>query len=92
MSLIKKFTDAVFLKKAMYTVLVLLVLLNIFILPHHPHFALEKIPGFWAIFGAVIAIVLARVAKGAAHTFLGKDVDFYVKNENNPTSSLKEAK
>ena len=92
MSLIKKFTDAVFLKKAMYTVLVLLVLLNIFILPHHPHFALEKIPGFWAIFGAVIAIALARVAKGAAHTFLGKDVDFYVKNEINPTSSLKEAK
>jgi hypothetical protein len=76
----------------MYTVLVLLVLLNIFILPHHPHFALEKIPGFWAIFGAVIAIALARVAKGAAHTFLGKDVDFYVKNEINPTSSLKEDK
>lgn len=88
----KKFTDADFLKKTMYTVLAVLVVLNIFILPPHPHFGAEKIPGFWALFGVVIAISLGKLAKGAAHTFIGKDLDFYTKKENNPTSSLKEAK
>ena len=67
------------LKIIFFVVLALLVVLNFFILPHHPHFGLEKYIGFWAIFGCVIAVVLARVAKGAAHTFLGKNEDFYIK-------------
>lgn len=87
-----KFTDADFLKKFMYIVLAVLVVMNLFILPPHPHFGAEKIPGFWALFGVVIAITLGKLAKGAAHTFLGKDLDYYTKEENNPTSSLKEAK
>lgn len=61
--------------------LAVLVLLNLFILPHHPHFGLEKIPGFWALFGLAGAVILARVAKGAAHTFLGKDEDYYEKKD-----------
>jgi hypothetical protein len=79
MSFFKQFTDASFLKKAMYTVLSVMVVLNVMILPPHPHFGAEKIPGFWAVFGVVVAVLLARLAKGAAHTFLGKDLDFYDK-------------
>ncbi|MFZ3048224.1 MAG: hypothetical protein WA151_20105 [Desulfatirhabdiaceae bacterium] len=56
-----------------------LVALNVFIRPHHPHFGLETIPGFWALFGMAGAILLARGAKGLAHTVLGKDEDFYDK-------------
>lgn len=37
----------------------------------------ENIPGFWAVFGVFFAVLLTRVAKGAAHTFLGKPEDFY---------------
>jgi len=58
----------------------LLVALNVFIRPHHPHFGLETIPGFWALFGVAGAILLARGAKGLAHTVLGKDEDYYDKN------------
>ena len=81
MSFIKQLMEAPFLKKAMYAVLAVMVVLNFLIYPHHPHFAAEKIPGFWAVFGLGVAVVLARLAKGAAHTFLGKDVDFYEKHE-----------
>ena len=75
------------LKMIFFVVLALLVVLNFFILPHHPHFGLEKYTGFWAVFGCVIAVVLARVAKGAAHTFLGKNEDFYTKKEKTGISS-----
>jgi hypothetical protein len=75
------------LKKVFFVILGLLVLLNFFILPHEPHFGLDKYTGFWAVFGCVIAVVLARLAKGAAHTFLGKDEDFYVKKQETGISS-----
>ena len=55
----------------------LLIVQNHFIQNHHPHFALEKFPGFWAFFGLAVALVLGRVAKGLAHTVLGKDESFY---------------
>jgi hypothetical protein len=65
------------LRNLMFACLGLLVALNLFIGPHEPHFGLEKIPGFWALFGLLGALILAKGAKGAAHTFLGKDEDFY---------------
>ena len=91
MSIFKQFKEAPVLTKGMYTVLAVMVVLNFLILPPHPHFGAEKIPGFWAIFGLGVAVALARLAKGAAHTFLGKDVDFYEKYDN-ASASLKEAK
>lgn len=75
------------LKYFFYAVLVALLGLNVFILPHHPHFSLEKYPGFWALFGCGGAIALAKLAKGAAHTFLGKDEDFYTKKDNTGITS-----
>jgi hypothetical protein len=64
-------------RNLMLAALAVLVVLNLFIHPHHPHFEAEVWPGFWAVFGLVVAVVLARIAKGAAHTFLGKREDFY---------------
>lgn len=66
-----------FFKKLMYAVLGLMIALNLFIYPHHPHFAGEWIPGFWAVFSVIAAILLVRLCKGAAHTFLGKPEDYY---------------
>ena len=79
MSIFKEFAEVFFLKKVMYAVLTVMVVLSFLIYPPHPHFRAEKIPGFWAIFGLGVAVTLARLAKGAAHIFLGKDVDFYEK-------------
>jgi hypothetical protein len=68
-------------KKIFFAALAVLMVLNLFILPHSPHFVIDKFPGFWAIFGLLFAVILARLAKGAAHTFLGKSEDFYVKKD-----------
>jgi hypothetical protein len=67
------------LRNLLFASLGLLVLLNVFIHPHHPHFGLETIPGFWSLFGLAGALVLAKGAKGLAHTVLGKDENFYEK-------------
>ena len=66
-------------RNLLFAALGLLVLLNVFIHPHHPHFGLETIPGFWALFGLAGAVILAKGAKGLAHTVLGKDESFYEK-------------
>ena len=72
------------LRNLMFASLTLLVVLNLFITPHHPHFGLEKFPGFWALFGLLGAVILVKGAKGAAHTFLGKDEDFYEIKDQGP--------
>lgn len=92
MSFFKQLMQEPFLAKAMYAVLAAMVVLNFFIYPYNPHFMGEKIPGFWAVFGLGVAIALARLAKGAAHTFLGKDLDFYNKFDNKSSEVLKETK
>ncbi len=92
MSFFKQLMQEPFLAKAMYAVLAAMVVLNLFIYPYNPHFFAEKIPGFWAAFGLGVAVALARLAKGAAHTFLGKDPDFYSKFDNKSSEVLKETK
>jgi len=72
------------LRNLMFASLALLVVLNLFITPHDPHFGLDQFPGFWALFGLVGAVILVKGAKGAAHTFLGKDEDFYEKGSEDP--------
>ena len=72
------------LRNLMFASLGILVVLNLFITPHDPHFGLDKFPGFWALFGLLGAVILAKGAKGAAHTFLGKDEDFYEKGSEDP--------
>lgn len=70
------------LEKVFFIGLFVLVMLNLlFLHPHHPHFEAEKIPGFWAVFALVVALLMGRIAKGCAHTFLGKDENFYDKNK-----------
>lgn len=65
------------LRNLFFTALGLLVVLNVFIHPHHPHFGLEAIPGFWSLFGLAGTVILAKGAKGLAHTILGKEENFY---------------
>jgi hypothetical protein len=65
------------LRNLMFAALGLLVVLNLFIHPHEPHFGLDAYLGFWAVFGLAGAVILGRAAKGLAHTVLGKNEDFY---------------
>jgi hypothetical protein len=64
-----------------FAALGVLIVLNVVIRPHHPHFGLEELPGFWSFFGLAGALILAKGAKGLAHTILGKNEDYYEKKD-----------
>jgi antibiotic biosynthesis monooxygenase (ABM) superfamily enzyme len=44
-------------------ILGLFVVVNIFVKPHHAEYGLDNIPGFWAAFGLVIALLMVFVMK-----------------------------
>jgi peptidoglycan/LPS O-acetylase OafA/YrhL len=56
--------------KLLLAVLALLVAINVFVRPEHPHFPLETIPGFWAVFGLVAAVGMSLVLKKLASPLL----------------------
>lgn len=60
-----------------FAALVLLVALNVFIRPHHPHVDAEHLPGFWALFGLVLAVAMAVLMKGIVAPLLGFSEDIY---------------
>jgi hypothetical protein len=66
-----------FWKMVMYAIMILLVGLNVVIHPHHPHFMGEGLPGFWAVFSLIATVLMVRLCKGAAHSFLGKKEGYY---------------
>lgn len=70
-----------FWKKAFFIALGLLVVANFFIHPHHPHFGLDAYPGFWAVFGFGLAVILTFVLKKLIFPVIGKDEDFYERSE-----------
>lgn len=64
-------------QKFFLAVLVLLVALNVFIRPYHPHVALEVYPGFWAVFGFVLAVAMAFVMKRIIAPIIGAPEDIH---------------
>lgn len=60
-----------------FAILVLLVALNVFLRPHHPHVGAEALPGFWAIFGLVLAVAMAVLMKGIVAQLIGFSEDIY---------------
>jgi len=65
------------LKKAFYVFLVILVIFDFLLSREHAHYIVDKIYAFWTIFSIIGCFALIKVAKGLAHTILGKDEDFY---------------
>jgi len=45
--------------RVLLVLLAVLLLANIFIRPAHPHFGVEALPGFWAVFGIAVGLGLA---------------------------------
>lgn len=54
-----------------------LVLGNVFVKPHHPHFGLDAYPGFWAIFGFCGAVIMVFVLKKFVAPLLAREEDCY---------------
>jgi drug/metabolite transporter (DMT)-like permease len=64
-------------KLAFFGFLGLLLLLNVFIRPDHPHVYLEHFPWFWAGFGLAGAAAIIALAKKYLTHLIGVDEDYY---------------
>lgn len=64
-------------KGLLFAVLGLLVVLNYFLRPEHPHVEAEVLPGFWAVFGLAVAVAMAAVMKTVIGPLLAVREDFY---------------
>ena len=64
-------------KKALAAVMGLLVALNVLIRNHHPHFGIDWIPGFWAVFGLVAGVVMVFFVKKIVQPLIKRPEDYY---------------
>ncbi len=69
------------LRAGFFTLLGLIVLFDVFAPRHEPHFFGDNLRGFWAVFGFLGCIALAKFMKGIGHAWLMKPVDFYAKKD-----------
>lgn len=64
-------------KLLLFILLAILVVLNFFIGPYDPHVAWEVFPGFWAVFGFVLAVAMAFVMKRIIAPIIGAPEDIH---------------
>lgn len=69
-----------FFKVLFFGTVVALIGLNFIIRVHHPHFQLERYPGFWVAFGLAGAVTMVLVLKKVIFHIIGKQEDFYDRN------------
>ncbi len=79
--LIKARDNAPVWKKAFFTALGILVGINVFLHPHHAHFAMETTIGFWAVFGVTVSVALVLVLKKIIYPLINKPEAFYDRSE-----------
>ena len=60
-----------------FGILALLLLLNLFIQPHHPHFGVDKYPWFWAFFGLGVGLTMIFVMKRIIQPLIVRKEDYY---------------
>jgi len=60
-----------------FGLLALLLFLNIFIHPHHPHFVVDVYWGFWAVFGLGVGVIMIYVMKRIIQPLIVRKEDYY---------------
>lgn len=65
-------------KQVFYGAIALVIIWNaIFVDKHHAHTWLEKVPGFWSVFGLVSCVVLIFVASWIGKSGIKTREDYY---------------
>ncbi len=66
-----------FWRKVFFAALIVFVALNVFIRPVEPHFGLDQYPGFWAVFGLGVGLVMIFVMKRIIQPLIVRKEDYY---------------
>lgn len=69
------------MKALVFGALGLFVVFDVFAPRHEAHFAGDNVRGFWALFGLIGCVLMARFMKGIGHAWLMQPEDFYRKGE-----------
>ncbi len=64
-------------KYIFFAVLIVLLILNVPFVTHHPHFGLDKYPGFFAAFGLFVGLGMVIIMKKVVQPFIKRREDFY---------------
>jgi len=64
-------------KNLLFGVMIALALVGALIHNHHPHFGLDSLYVFWAVFGWVFAVAMTIVLKKIVFPILRKPEDYY---------------
>lgn len=62
---------------AFFAFLGLLVLINIFARPEHPHFGLDSWWGFWPVFGLAVGVAMVFIMKRVIQPLIVRKEDYY---------------
>lgn len=65
------------LKRIVYVILALLVVIDFFLPRHHPHFFWDEIPGFSAVYGFISCILIIVISKALGRFWLARSEDYY---------------
>ena len=68
---------ATFWGVVLFVILAALVGFNVFIRPHHAEYLYDKYPGFWAVFGLVVAVLMVFVMKILIYPLINGPEDSY---------------
>ena len=69
--------NVLMLKRAFFTYLIILIIMDIFLPREDAHYFIDKLYAFWSLFALLGCFLLIKISKGIAHMFLAKDEDFY---------------
>ncbi len=64
-------------RKSFCALLALLVVGDLLVPRHHPHFLGDEIPGFWALFGFLACALIIIASKWLGHAWLFRPEDYY---------------
>jgi len=64
-------------RKVMFIVLGLMVVLNILIPNLHPHFGVDRVPGFWPAFSFVMGVAMIFFVKKIVQPLIKRPEDYY---------------
>lgn len=64
-------------KYIFFGVLLVLLILNVPFVTHHPHFGLDKYPGFFAGFGLIVGLAMVIIMKKIVQPFIKRKEDYY---------------
>lgn len=61
----------------LFAFLGLLLIINIFARPEHPHFGFDAWWGFWAVFGLVVGVAMVFIMKRVIQPLIVRKEDYY---------------